>query len=170
MKKIYIIIVVVLIISLFVGYAAGRGYKTYEINLEKSNGKNISSTGLLASDPDSKVLDKELVDPNFYAPRILEVTATRDYQSGYNLKLRTSNFKFTPETLNAALEQNAGYAYVSVNGQNIGRVYSPIYHIPESFFNTGTNTISVVLKANNYKTWWSKKGTLEAKYDLEIFK
>lgn len=163
MKKIYIIIALVFIISIFLGYAAGRGYKTYEINLEGNANKSGSISQI-------ETFEKEQVNPNFYAPRILEILTVKDSQTGYNLKLKTINFKFTPENLNKNLEQNTGFAYLSVNGQAVGRMYSPDYHIPESFFKSGTNTISVTLQANNYKTWWSKKGTLEARYNLEIIK
>jgi len=161
MKKIYIIIAIVFIISLFVGYAAGRGYKTYEINLEKNSTPTKSLSG-------TETFEKEQVNPSFYAPKILEVVSEKDGKSGYNVKLKTANFRFTTDNLNKDLEQNTGFAYISVNGQGVGRTYSPIYHIPESFFSTGTNTISITLQGNNYKTWWSKKGTLEARYNLEV--
>jgi hypothetical protein len=163
MKKIYIIIVAVLIVSLFVGYAAGRGYKTYEINLEKNSAPTQSISSL-------ESFEKEQVDPDFYAPKILAVETVKDQKDGYNLKLKTSNFKFTADNFDKSLEQNTGFAYVSVNGQGVGRIYSPVSHIPESFFKSGTNTISITLQGNNYKTWWSKKGTLEARYNLEINK
>lgn len=163
MKKIYIIIALVLIISLFVGYAAGRGYKTYEINLEKRSFPTQSISSL-------ESFEKEQVHPDFYAPKILAVDAVKDLKDGYNVNLKTVNFKFAPDNFGKDLVQNSGFAYVSVNGQGVGRLYSPIFHIPESFFKSGTNTISVTLQGNNYKTWWSKKGTLEARYNLEINK
>jgi hypothetical protein len=59
---------------------------------------------------------------------------------------------------------------IKVNDQPAGRTYSNLYHVPESFFKSGTNTVSVVLHANNYKTWWSKKGTLEARYTTEVIR
>jgi len=166
-KYLIVLIVAVLLVSLFVGYAAGRGYKTYEVNLENKAVQRQSS-GFLASDPDSKVLDKELVSPYVYAPKFVKVEALKDTQSGYNLKIETANFAFRPENFGKDLAQNTGYANVYVNNQKVGRAYGNWFHVPETFFQSGTNTISVTLNAHNYKTWWSKKGTLEARYNLDV--
>lgn len=171
MRKIYILIFVVFIISLFVGYAAGRGYKTYEINSQKKTGQSSNtplSTNTSLSNPDTQNLDKELVDPETYAPKITGIATDKDLQNGYNLNISAQHFDFSSKSFGKPVEQNSGYAYVFVNDQPVGRAYSSLYHVPENFFKSGTNTVTVVLHANNYKTWWSKKGTLEASYSTEV--
>jgi hypothetical protein len=171
MKKFYIITAIVFFLSLFFGYAAGRGYKTYEISRDKSLSgiaKTFQQTNA-SNSTENVSTQKELVDPTTYAPKILKLDAMKDSQNGYNLHITTSHFDFiSPEKLGKDLEQNTGYAYIYVNDQNVGRAYSEWSHIPENFFKPGTNTISVTLQANNYNTWWSKKGTFSAKLSTDI--
>lgn len=164
-KIIYAGVGVILLISLFLGYVAGRGYKTYEINLEKKSAQknNLPLSGEFT-------FGKEIVDPDVYAPKITKLAGEKDSTGGYNLNIQTANLKFAPQLVGKEVEQNVGHAYVYVNNVPAGRAYSSWFYIPENFFNPGTNTISVTLNANNYKVWWSKKGTLEARANLEIFK
>lgn len=166
MKKYYLIGLFIFLVSLFLGYAAGRGYKTYEINMEKKfsseSNKNLSNLG----EPAGKM--KEVVNPNVYAPKILKLSSEKDLYSGQNLKIDLAHMRFAPELLGKEVTQNAGHAYVYVNGVAVGRAYSNWYHIPENFFRPGTNTVSVTLNANNSNVWWSKKGTLEARTSIEV--
>jgi hypothetical protein len=157
-------LVVVLITCLFLGYAAGRAYKTYEIKMQ---GMHVGQEN--SSQHSSEHLEKELVNPNVYAPKIVKLEATKDSVSGYNIKISTANFKFSPENVGKDVQQNQGHIHIYVNGNKVGRGYSNFYHIPGNFFTTATNTISVTLNANNHNIWWSKKGTLEARANLEIF-
>ncbi len=167
-----VVLVFTLIIPLFLGYAAGRGYKTYEINLEKRtaqiDNKQVDQNKAQKSDMQDSA--KELVSPYVYAPKIVSLVAEKDSMSGYNLKINTGSFRFAPELVGKQVTQNTGHAHVYVNNVKVGRVYSEWVNIPDSFFKTGTNTISVTLNANNHNVWWSKKGSLEARANLDIFK
>ena len=164
------LITIIAVLALFIGYAGGRAYKTYEIKMagdmenmdHAAMGHTTNATGEMKHD------EKELVNPNVYAPKILKVEAFKDSMSGYNIKVDTANFKFTPEQVGGPVTQNAGHIHVYVNDVKVGRGYSNWYPIPASYFQNGTNTISVTLNANNHNVWWSKKGTLEARANVEV--
>lgn len=153
--------------SLFIGYAGGRAYKTYEIKMSEHMKKSEHASMGHSTDSMSHN-EKELVNPNFYAPRILKIEAFKDSISGYNIKVDTANFKFTPEQVGGPVTQNTGHIHVYVNDVKVGRGYSSWYNIPSSYFKVGENTISVTLNANNHNVWWSKKGTLEAKENIKV--
>lgn len=163
MKKIYVIVGLVCILSLFVGYAAGRGYKTYEINLEKKLSANSPQNNF-----NENIFGKENVNPNVYAPKIISLSARSTSVGGMNVKIETQNIRFNPELKDVV--QNTGFANVFVNGKYVGRAYQNVYYISPEFLKSGTNTISVTLNANNGNVWWSKKGTLEARSNLDIVK
>lgn len=169
MKKnysIYLLIFLVFATSLSIGYVLGRVYKTREINRQEmiKSQENV----FLNNDLSYGLPGKELVNPKYYAPRIDSAKVLKDKQSGYNLQINTSYFYFTPEKFNQPISQNSGYAYVYVNDKKVGRTYSQWVHLPEALFKTGTNTITITLNSNNYHVWWSKNGTVEAKYITEI--
>lgn len=166
--KTKLILILPIIFSLFLGYAGGRAYKTYEVKMSEMHNEGKHEN--MANHSTMEHNDKELVDPTVYAPKILKLEAAKDTMSGYNIKLATSNFKFSPEEVGGPVTQNAGHIHVYVNDVKVGRGYSAWYHIPDSYFKTGTNTISVTLNANNHNVWWSKKGTLEARANIEIVK
>jgi len=163
-KQVVILTIVIGLVALFLGYAGGRAYKTYEIKMSEMHENGMADHSKMEHN------DKELVDPTVYAPKILKLEAVKDTMSGFNIKLDTSNFRFSPEQVGGPVTQNAGHIHVYVNGVKVGRGYSNWYHIPDSYFKTGTNTISVTLNANNHNVWWSKKGTLEARTNIEVVK
>jgi len=167
-KQVVVLAIIVGLVTLFLGYAGGRAYKTYEVKMSEmhENGGHQD----MADHSTMEHNDKELVDPTVYAPKILKLEAVKDTMSGFNIKLDTSNFRFSPEQVGGPVTQNAGHVHVYVNDVKVGRGYSAWYHIPDSYFKTGTNTISVTLNANNHNVWWSKKGTLEARANIEVTK
>jgi len=170
-KKVFVTlgVIVAIVVLLFVGYAAGRGYKTYEISMEKN------SSGMKGMNMNDGIGDhhmdnaKELVNPNVYAPKVT-INAVKDSMGGYNVQILTNSFKFTPEMAGKEVVQNTGHAHVYVNEVKVGRAYGVWFNVPDSFFKNGTNTISVTLNANNHNVWWSKKGTLEARASLDVLK
>lgn len=167
-KQVAILTISIGIITLFLGYAGGRAYKTYEIKMSEMHQNSKHKDAINHSEIEHN--DKELVDPNVYAPRITKLEVFKDTMSGYNIRLDTLHMKFSPEQVGGPVTQNTGHIHVYVNDIKVGRGYSNWYHIPDSYFKTGTNTISVTLNANNHNTWWSKKGTLEAKASIEVIK
>jgi hypothetical protein len=162
-KSKYILIgALVAVAMLFVGYAAGRGYKTYEINLAKKESEHNSQNASMSEHtPADTSLNKELVNPKFFTPKIVSLLPVKDADGGYNLKIETKYFRFTPDLVGKQVLQNTGHAHIYVNDVKVGRAYSNWFYIQDSFFQNGTNTISVTLNANNHKVWWSKNGTEE---------
>lgn len=169
-KQVAILTLTIGLIALFLGYAGGRAYKTYEINLEKRvTLKNTNTSGVTNNTPDPSAGQKELVDPNVYAPRILKLETTKNPDE-LSLKITADRFKFSDNTNPEPVVQNAGYANIFVNGNYLGKSFTDTFQIDNAQLQNGTNTISVTLNANNGKTWWSKKGTLEARTNVEVVK
>jgi hypothetical protein len=73
---------------------------------------------------------------------------TEDAKSGYNIKILTTDFIFTPESVNGENVIGEGHAHLYVDGEKVGRLYSPYYHYDGSF--EGTKTFSVTLNANDH--------------------
>ncbi|MBR9864247.1 MAG: hypothetical protein GYB24_12480 [Rhodobacteraceae bacterium] len=78
------------------------------------------------------------------------ITATLhpDAMSGYNLEVRTSNFTFTPEAVNAADTPNTGHAHIYVDGVKLTRLYGNWFHL--SGLTSGDHVIAVELNANSH--------------------
>lgn len=71
----------------------------------------------------------------------------KDAKGGWNLHLRTTNFRFAPEQVNQPNEDGAGHAHVYVNGTKIARLYGPWMHI--AALPAGA-TVMVELNANDH--------------------
>lgn len=74
--------------------------------------------------------------------------ATPDPIGGWNVKLETTNFTFTPETVGDAAVAGEGHAHLYLNDEKIARLYGPWHHIPE--LPPGTYTLRVTLHANDH--------------------
>ena len=71
-----------------------------------------------------------------------------DPMGGYNLRVSTENFRFTPARVNMANRMYEGHAHLHINGEKVARLYSEYYHLgalPE-----GTYEINVTLNSNNH--------------------
>jgi hypothetical protein len=78
----------------------------------------------------------------------LSMVLHKDMMSGYNLEIRTTNFTFSPETVNQANSPNTGHAHVYANGKKLSRVYGNWFHI--TGLPAGEHTIMVELNANSH--------------------
>jgi len=76
-----------------------------------------------------------------------------DAMDGYNVQILVDNFKFTPASINRAVQPNTGHAHLYVNGQKISRVYSEWIHLPSSLLQLGVNQVTVTLNANDHSEW-----------------
>jgi len=92
----------------------------------------------------------------------IALSAEEDSKSGYNLRLVTENFTFTPEMVGGENVQGQGHAHVYVNGNKIARVYGEWIHIPAEELNAGENTISATLNANNHNEWYVDGESVQA--------
>ncbi len=52
-----------------------------------------------------------------------------DPHGGFNLNIQTTNFSFSPESVNQPHVPGEGHAHVYVDGNKLARVYGPWFHI-----------------------------------------
>lgn len=149
--------VVVGALCLFLGYASGRGYKTYEINMAEKRADEAKMQAEMKMDHMDMQHDHVEVFPGWRVPKV-ELSGKNDSMGGFNLNIRAFSFWFTPEDIGGAPTPNRGHAHVYVNNVKIGRAYGPWYYISADKLKNGTNTVSVVLNANNHAEWTDKNG------------
>lgn len=79
----------------------------------------------------------------------LDVLVTEDPDQGWNLRVMTTGFTFSPAKVGRAHAPGEGHAHVYVNGQKVTRLYGPWMHLatlPE-----GVVEILVTLNANDHR-------------------
>jgi len=87
-----------------------------------------------------------------------------DTMSGYNLEVKTENFRFAPEHVNTAVVANEGHAHVYVDGKKIARLYGNWMHLPkELFVGVGDHHVLVTLNANDHSDLAHGGTKIEAK-------
>jgi len=80
----------------------------------------------------------------------LDIALTADPASGWNLHIKTTNFRFSPERASLEHVAGEGHAHVYVNGVKIARHYGPWIHI--ATLPKGENTVMVSLNSNDHRT------------------
>ena len=86
--------------------------------------------------------------PTADAPDVA-ISITPDPMAGYNLNVVTENFAFSPQ--NASLDNvtGEGHAHVYINGEKLGRLYSPWMHLDT--LPKGDVEIEVTLNTNDHR-------------------
>lgn len=79
----------------------------------------------------------------------IEISARPDIVSGWNLNIKTSNFRFAPENASGAHVTGEGHAHIYINNVKIARIYGSWFHIGQ--LATGTNTVTVTLNTNDHR-------------------
>jgi hypothetical protein len=77
----------------------------------------------------------------------IELEASEDFHSGYNLHLQTIDFRFTPEKAGEEPTPGEGYAYLYVDSQKRARVYGEYFHLEG--LEPGEHELRVTLNASN---------------------
>jgi hypothetical protein len=72
-----------------------------------------------------------------------------DPMAGYNLHLQIDNFTFSPERASLANVTGEGHAHVYINGEKLGRLYSPWMHIDG--LPKGEVEVKVTLNTNDHR-------------------
>lgn len=101
---------------------------------------------IVHSNMDHGLLD---VSNDAIIPEIEEVLISKDAMSGWNLLIKTHNFKFSPELVNQDHLPGHGHAHVYINNEKFARVYAPNFHVPELLGDK--NIIKVTLNANGHE-------------------
>lgn len=78
----------------------------------------------------------------------LEIEIAPDPETGWNLRIYVSNFRFAPEHASTEHHRGEGHAHVYVNGNKLARVYGSWFHIAE--LPQGANEIMVTLNTNDH--------------------
>ena len=92
---------------------------------------------------------KALSLPEGGAAPTLDIELTEDPASGWNLHIKTTNFRFSPERASLEHVDGEGHAHVYVNGVKIARHYGPWMHI--AALPKGENTVMVSLNSNDHR-------------------
>lgn len=70
---------------------------------------------------------------------------------GFNLRLQTLNFAFTPQKVDLEPLSNEGHAHLYVDGEKIARLYGEWYHL--SSLPAAAETLTVTLHANDHSVF-----------------
>lgn len=82
------------------------------------------------------------------APTVEAILHT-DPMGGWNLEVKTRNFRFAPEHVSTAHVDGEGHAHVYVNGDKIGRLYGNWMQLPGV---ASGDVVAVTLSSNDHKT------------------
>lgn len=135
-----------LIIGLFFGTGIGFLWAASQGITLDGHDHVTGHTGEMA-EHDHSQMDAISVANDGNAPAI-SATLHPDSMSGYNLEVRTRNFTFTPQTVNAADTPNTGHAHIYVDGVKLTRLYGNWFHL--SGLTPGDHVIAVELNANSH--------------------
>ena len=78
-----------------------------------------------------------------------EITA--DPMSGWNIRINTKHFVFSPEHANQAAVAGEGHAHIFVDGFKFYRLYGPWLHLKK--LTPGQHTVTITLNANDHSSW-----------------
>ena len=84
---------------------------------------------------------------NYNMPPEVTLEIFKDAKSGYNIHLKTKNFRFAPELVNTSPMEGSGHVHLYVNKKKY-RLYGPWFHLPK--IPKGEVTIHVELCANTH--------------------
>lgn len=74
-----------------------------------------------------------------------------DNMEGWNIKIETNNFSFSPQHVNLAPSAGEGHAHIYVDGRKMARIYSNWYHLKK--LTPGKHEVRISLNANNHSNW-----------------
>lgn len=86
------------------------------------------------------------IDDTGWRPTV-QLSATADSKSGWNVHINTTDFAFAPESVGQPPVTGEGHTHLYVDGVKVARVYAPWFHLDSAA--TGT-VLSVTLNANNH--------------------
>ncbi len=128
--------VIAVALSFFIGTQVGSDSSSSE---SKKSETTTSTTMKSGSSTTMKAPERLELDENLPTPTAT-ITVTKDMKSGYNLKIETTDFTFTPQNANtdkAVNPQNEGHSHLYVNGTKITRVYGNYFYMSADIAKTG---------------------------------
>ncbi len=88
------------------------------------------------------------VEPGPAAPSV-EMTVTKDAVAGWNVHIKTVNFRFAPENASSVHVAGEGHAHLYVDDKKIDRVYGSWFHIDKLSENGAE--VRVTLNTNDHR-------------------
>jgi hypothetical protein len=88
----------------------------------------------------------------------VDLIVSEDAMQGWNLELLVTNFQFAPERVNQTSQFNEGHAHLYINGEKVGRLYSPWFHL--ATLPPGEHILMVTLNANGHEELQSNGATI----------
>jgi hypothetical protein len=96
----------------------------------------------------------------------LEIALMPDPDSGWNLHVMTTGFRFAPQNAGKPHVPGEGHAHVYVNGKKIARLYGPWMHI--AALPGGAATLEVTLNANDHRPLAVEGEPLAARISVNV--
>lgn len=96
----------------------------------------------------------------------IELAASEDPVSGWNLQLITTNFEFAPHRAGREVVLGEGHAHLYVDGEKRDRIYGPWYHLRD--LTPGRHTIEVTLNSNDHAAYQVGGKTISAEAAIEV--
>jgi hypothetical protein len=81
----------------------------------------------------------------------VDLVVHKDAKAGWNLELRTTDFRWAPENVSTDAVMGEGHAHLYVDGVKVARVYGPWYYLgslPE-----GEHQLRVTMNANDHSEY-----------------
>ena len=101
-----------------------------------------------------------IIIPQNESTPTLEIEVKEDSKSGWNLHIKTTNFKFTPDKVNAKHVPGEGHAHLYINGKKKARIYSNWHHIGK--LEKGLYEFAVTLNTNTHEEMIVNNNTIRA--------
>lgn len=146
-----IISAVLLVIGVGVGYIIGTNMDNDSHNMSGDDMEEMSEEMDMSEHEmhDHSMLEVDQEQP---IPSV-KLEVFKDEKDGYNIHLITTNFTFTPETVNEKAVANSGHAHIYVNGDKLARLYGDWFNLSAKDLSEGENLIEVTLNANDHGEW-----------------
>ncbi|MEX0661620.1 MAG: hypothetical protein WEA58_09335 [Balneolaceae bacterium] len=96
----------------------------------------------------------------------IKLQITEDELNGWNLRIETEEFKFTPQVSGSEHKMGEGHAHLYINNRKTDRIYGEWYHIYE--LPPGSYTIRVVLNTNNHKEYRVNSEVISDEIELTV--
>ncbi len=79
----------------------------------------------------------------------VDIEVLADPADGWNLHIKTTNFRFTPENVGGLPRDGEGHAHLYINGEKVTRVYGLWFHIIS--LPAGPCEVAVTLNGNDHR-------------------
>lgn len=137
------------VLALGLIYGGGIGFTLAAANNASFAGHDHAAAAAHAAGAANAHDHDKVLDVSGPEAPTLDVTLEPDPVSGFNLHLRTANFRFAPENAGKGNRPGEGHAHLYVNGEKIARLYGPWTHIAEL---PPQARIAVTLNSNDHAT------------------